>query len=123
MKYCEKKNFLFIHLSAMKWNNYEIDSKCINKVNNNRLDVCFATHCSKGEVLYFINYFSSKKVVGFPIKFDNSRVIREYVDNPAKSFRETRKRERSFDEKVRNPSKSVKCKKVDKTLLSKIFDD
>ncbi|XP_026331710.1 protein artemis-like, partial [Hyposmocoma kahamanoa] len=122
IKNCENKNFLYIHFSAMKWSNYEIDSKCINKVNANKLDVCFATHCSKSEVLYFINYFSPKKVVGFPIKYDDSSVLRESCNISVESNRETRKRECSFDRKSKSP-KCVKSKKVDKMLLRKIFDD
>lgn len=115
MRPCDDRTYLYIHFSALKWWNYEIDSKCISNVSPNRLDVCFATHCSRNEVLYFIKYFPSKKIVGFPNKILDESVIRRPVEKSTKIAK--KKRKWSPDEKELN------SKKVNKTLLSKIFDD
>ncbi|XP_063372157.1 protein artemis-like [Cydia amplana] len=61
--------YLNIHLSAQKWIHYDTEDNPINKVSENEIDVCFSTHCSKSELMYFVNYFKPKKVVGFPNKF------------------------------------------------------
>ncbi|KAM3955982.1 LOW QUALITY PROTEIN: protein artemis [Aphomia sociella] len=61
------ENYLYIRLSAQMWCNgtvEEVPSEL--KSTANRLNVCFSTHCSQNELISFINYFSPKKVVGFP---------------------------------------------------------
>ncbi|XP_050360239.1 protein artemis-like [Nymphalis io] len=74
-------NYLFIHLSAMKWQNYE-DGKCsVSRVTRERLDVCFATHCSKKEIEYFVDYFAPNKIIGFPREYTGRRKRNELCDN------------------------------------------
>ncbi|KAL4702404.1 hypothetical protein ACJJTC_002244 [Scirpophaga incertulas] len=62
------KKFLYVHFSAMKWDQFGVEDLTYQK-SNNRIDVCFPTHCSKNEVIYFISYFAAKEVKGFPNEY------------------------------------------------------
>nr|XP_026483118.1 protein artemis-like [Vanessa tameamea] len=97
-------NYLFVHLSAMKWLNYKEEKCSVVRVSPKRMDVCFATHCSKKEIEYFVNYFAPDKIIGFP-----------------NEYKRTRKRNELFDD-GRLVEKKVKLdKKVDATLLKLMF--
>ncbi|XP_045783073.1 protein artemis-like [Maniola jurtina] len=63
------RKFLYVYLSAMKWRNILNDFSSVELVTPTRLDVCFATHCSRKEIYYFVNYLSPDKIIGFPNKF------------------------------------------------------
>ncbi|KAL0858431.1 hypothetical protein ABMA27_012308 [Loxostege sticticalis] len=62
--------YLFVHLSAMKWDNINTEQLSISKPSDKRLDVCFATHCSRSEIIHFVTYFSPTNVVGFPNPYE-----------------------------------------------------
>ncbi|XP_026753752.2 protein artemis-like [Galleria mellonella] len=66
-------NYLYVRLSAMKWQNCSLEEVPFkSKDQGTRLDVCFSTHCSRSELVHFVNYFSPKKVVGFPNPYPQS---------------------------------------------------
>ncbi|XP_045509234.1 protein artemis-like [Colias croceus] len=94
--------FLYVHLSAMKWTNYSPNLKSVERVTPSRIDVCFATHCSRSELMYFVNYFSPDKVVGFP--------------NPFVGRRGVKRKAESCDSQMDNGEK-----KLDRNLLKEIF--
>ncbi|CAH2083822.1 unnamed protein product [Euphydryas editha] len=96
-------NYLFIHLSAMKWQHCKEEICSVRNEASTRLDVCFATHCSKAELEYFVDYLKPNKVVGFPNEFN------------------VRKRSIFVDKEIVN--KKVKVdKKVDKIMLKLMFE-
>ncbi|XP_032528426.2 protein artemis-like [Danaus plexippus] len=59
-------NYLHVRLSAMKWTKYRHNDPPVKYTSKDHLDVCFATHCSRSELLFFIRYMSPTKVIGFP---------------------------------------------------------
>ncbi|XP_053622589.1 protein artemis-like isoform X2 [Plodia interpunctella] len=75
-----KYKFLHIRLSAMKWVDYNIEFIPIDKQTENNLSVCFSTHCSRSELVYFVNHFSPKNVVGFPNEFKFCKQPKKNVD-------------------------------------------
>ncbi|CAH2216357.1 jg13317 [Pararge aegeria aegeria] len=99
------KNFLYVYLSAMKWQRITEDFSSVEFVTPTRLDVCFATHCSRKEIYYFVNYLSPDRVVGFPNKF---------VEMCNK-----RGSELKFDREIK---KGRVDKKVDEDLLRLMFE-
>ncbi|CAB3240898.1 unnamed protein product [Arctia plantaginis] len=64
--YSELPEVLTIYFSAMKWGQNIEDENYIKTIKKNKIEVCFATHCGRDELLYFINYFKPKRIVGFP---------------------------------------------------------
>ncbi|XP_059047582.1 protein artemis-like [Achroia grisella] len=88
-------NYLFVRLSAMTWKNYTSEDAPFEMCERDkRLNVCFSTHCSRNELVYFISYFAPKKVVGFPNPYmgcEKALVIKENVSDftfpPRKRFR------------------------------------
>lgn len=108
-KLCTKNyynNNLFIHLSAMKWQYCEEENCSVRNETSQRLDVCFATHCSKNELEYFVNYLKPNKIVGFPNDF-NVYKRRMFVDNEVNN----------------DLVKKVKVdKKVDRIMLKLMFE-
>ncbi|XP_041983449.1 protein artemis-like [Aricia agestis] len=60
------QRFLYVNLSAMKWVNYKSDFTSVSWLAKDRLDVCFATHCSKNELISFTNHLMPNKIIGFP---------------------------------------------------------
>ncbi|KAJ0184257.1 hypothetical protein K1T71_000680 [Dendrolimus kikuchii] len=105
------KTFLYVHFSALRWNNCDVNEKMIN-INQNKMDVCFATHCSRSELNAFVTYFAPKKIVGF-----------------REPYLIHLKGNHDFDDAfVESPPKKVVCKrdgvkKVPVDVLRKIFDD
>ncbi|XP_038220494.1 protein artemis-like [Zerene cesonia] len=95
--------FLYVHLSAMKWTNYSPNLKSVVHVTQTRMDVCFATHCSRSELMYFVNYFSPDKIVGFPNPFVDRRGVKRKIVKACDGQTEIRE------------------KKLDKGLLKEIF--
>lgn len=88
----------------MKWQLHLDDISAVEVVSPSRVDVCFATHCSRSEIYHFVNYLSPDKIVGFP---------NNYVDI---AIKRTSKLE--FDRDV----KKVRVdKQVDEDLLRKMF--
>ncbi|CAH0731078.1 unnamed protein product, partial [Brenthis ino] len=77
-------NYLHIHLSARKWDNCSPNSPQIRLEYERSLSVCFATHCSAREILYFKNYFPISKVVGFPEAFRENIFENKAVMEPSK---------------------------------------
>lgn len=108
-KLCTKNyynNYLFIHLSAMKWQYCEGENCSVRNETSQRLDVCFATHCSKNELEYFVDYLKPNKIVGFPNDF-NVYKRRMFVDNEVDN----------------DLVKKVKVdKKVDRIMLKLMFE-
>lgn len=74
MKY-KKLNFLFIRLSAMLWEYFDSEESPINRVSDKRVNACFSTHCSRNELIYFVNYFSPKKICGFPNEYHENKTM------------------------------------------------
>ncbi|XP_013189849.1 protein artemis [Amyelois transitella] len=72
--------FLTIRLSAMKWNGYKIEDIPLEKIAGNKMSVCFSTHSSRSELIYFVNHFQPNKVIGFPNEYVLSESTRECVD-------------------------------------------
>ncbi|KAJ2941697.1 hypothetical protein O0L34_g10505 [Tuta absoluta] len=105
-------NFLYIHFSAMKWDNFDIEDSTFNRVSEKRVDVCFATHCSRTELKYFVNYFDPNKVVGFPEPYPI-----EDLNVKIERFSIAPKKRKIIDEK-----EVIVDKKIDKDLLKEIFD-
>ncbi|KAI5639349.1 DNA repair metallo-beta-lactamase domain-containing protein [Phthorimaea operculella] len=105
-------NFLYIHFSAMKWDNFDIEDKTFNRVSEKRVDVCFATHCSRSELKHFVDYFNPKKVVGFPEPYpiEDLNVKVEFFSIAPKKRKISSEKEIKLD------------KKIDKELLKEIFD-
>ncbi|XP_028168135.1 protein artemis-like [Ostrinia furnacalis] len=66
--------YLFVHLSAMKWDNINIEQRSNSRLSDKRLDVCFSTHCSRSEIINFVTYFSPSSVVGFPNKYEVDKI-------------------------------------------------
>lgn len=64
-----KKKFLWIRLTAMKWMDYDIEDSPINRVSEDKIYACFPTHCSRSELIYFVNYLSPNEVYGFPSEY------------------------------------------------------
>uniref|UniRef100_A0A1E1WS68 Protein artemis n=1 Tax=Pectinophora gossypiella TaxID=13191 RepID=A0A1E1WS68_PECGO len=108
-------NFLYIHFSARKWDNYEIDQPTINMLPSNRIDVCFATHCSRTELVHFVRHFSPKKVVGFPNPFPE-----KLLNNSSKASNTPLKR-KVVQKEIKSPEIKVN-KKVHSALLKVMFD-
>ncbi|XP_022126468.2 protein artemis [Pieris rapae] len=69
--------FVYIHLSAMKWINSNT-FKPIQRMSPTRVDVCFATHCSRSEILGFVNYFKPDRVIGFPNPYIGERGVKRH---------------------------------------------
>ncbi|RVE44479.1 hypothetical protein evm_010883 [Chilo suppressalis] len=70
------KSYLYVHLSAMKWDNFSIEDMTFQRISENRIDICFPTHCSRSELVNFVSYFSPKQVTGFPNKYEMETVKR-----------------------------------------------
>ncbi|CAG4999918.1 unnamed protein product [Parnassius apollo] len=74
------EKYLFVYLTAMKWDNYNVDSTPVNRVTPTRIDACFATHCSRREVVSFVSYFKPVKVEGFPNGYVAATPIKKSID-------------------------------------------
>ncbi|CAK1553267.1 unnamed protein product [Leptosia nina] len=94
-------HFLYVHLSAMKWTYYNV--KPVDRVSPTRLDVCFATHCSRWELLSFVDYFKPDRVLGFPNAFENG--LKRTIDSETKKVRVDRKLDKKrADTHSQNPN-------------------
>lgn len=60
---------LTIYFSALKWGEKINLNEDFITYNKNKIEICFSTHCGRDELLFFINYFKPKKIVGFPQDF------------------------------------------------------
>lgn len=90
----------------MKWQYCEGENCSVRNETSQRLDVCFATHCSKNELEYFVDYLKPNKIVGFPNDF-NVYKRRMFVDNEVDN----------------DLVKKVKVdKKVDRIMLKLMFE-
>lgn len=86
----------------------------VKKDNNHyRIDVCFATHCSRSELEYFVNYLSPKRVVGFPHQYIGRQETR---DNRVAE-------EGELATSVRNKSTQNTHKFIDRKLLKELLSD
>ncbi|XP_050360213.1 protein artemis-like isoform X5 [Nymphalis io] len=63
-------NYLLVDVFPMPWQNYK-DGKCsVSRVTQEqRLDVCFATHCTLREIDYFVDYFAPNRIIGYPHEY------------------------------------------------------
>ncbi|KAI8431381.1 hypothetical protein MSG28_015915 [Choristoneura fumiferana] len=110
-----KLKYLNIHLSAQKWRNFEVDDNPIDKISDHEIDVCFSTHCSRSELMYFKNYFMPKKVVGFPNIICDSPVKRfddEYNLSPKK-----RKVDRKIPQGIENLFDTTRRNEINKPMM------
>ncbi|XP_072946875.1 protein artemis-like [Epargyreus clarus] len=64
-----------IRFSAMTWSSWSDDDPAVRN-KHDKYFICFATHCSRSELISFVNYLNPDKVVGFPnpyvVKSSNS---------------------------------------------------
>lgn len=115
--YSELPEVLTIYFSAMKWGQSIEDENFIKTIKNNKIEVCFATHCGRDELIYFINYFKSKRIVGFPepYKMAAASVFENSLDFQI-SERLKRRRSNSESENL------VLGRKISKSDVSTLFD-
>lgn len=98
----------------MAWDQYQPGDKAVRRISEKRIDVCFPTHCSRTELINFVNYFAPKKIVGFPTEWTES-LNSEKCDN---IIGITPKKRKSV-----TPQKRFKIdRKVDKKVLRQVFD-
>ncbi|KAG7312305.1 hypothetical protein JYU34_001785 [Plutella xylostella] len=113
-------NFLTIRLSAMIWSEYETETSGVQKISDDKVNVCFATHCSRSQIIDFVTYFNPKRVIGFPNKYESdSSPFKEKADVDLNCIGTPRKR------KIESPlfkKTSAVDKKVDKKVLKNLFD-
>ncbi|KAJ8706596.1 hypothetical protein PYW07_012674 [Mythimna separata] len=71
---------LQIYFSALKWGDkLNVEEEFLTFMDK-RIEVCFATHCSREELLNFINYLKPKKIVGFPNEFESVSYLGVFQD-------------------------------------------
>ncbi|CAH2065112.1 unnamed protein product, partial [Iphiclides podalirius] len=59
-------DYLHVRLSAYKWSDYDLDRAPVKRESERQLLACFSTHCSRSELLHFVEHLSPAKIVGFP---------------------------------------------------------
>lgn len=119
-KYRHTKNSdpleLQVYFSALKWGDKQNLLEEYLAIKQNRIEVCFSTHCGRDELLHFINYFKPNKIVGFPNEFDKYNVV-DFLNN-------------DFDDEVENvkilPKKRrvmKKAERVGKRVKESVLND
>ncbi|CAG9790567.1 unnamed protein product [Diatraea saccharalis] len=71
------KCFLYVHLSAMLWENFDLENFTHVRTSENRINICFPTHCSRSELVNFVSYFSPKQIIGFPNEYKVENVVKK----------------------------------------------
>lgn len=113
--YHKEKNFLTVRLSAMKWGEYDLEESPIDRVTNNKIYACFPTHCSRSELIYFVNYFSPKTVSGFPEEYKNTVINMKNEPNNQVVVKKPIKR------KLNNEDQKINDKIISANILQEIF--
>ncbi|KOB51907.1 putative Artemis protein [Operophtera brumata] len=106
--------YLYINFSAMMWRRFKPeDQSVVPSSEDGKMFVCFATHCSRTELIHFIEYLAPKKVVGFSEPYSYTPSKEPSTLTPLK---------------IRTPKRSAKKlegdkpKKVPKHVLKQLFE-
>lgn len=113
-----ERNVLVINLSAMYWTNYDGASRSIvEKIRNDYIRVCYATHNSLEEIKDFLTYLKPKKV--------NLNVIPTNVKEKFEMFKQLREIQKMYmtmrDDEDEEQPVNVKKRYSFKRIGSKTF--
>lgn len=69
-------NILTLDFSALHWTSPNLEEEFLTKESDNRISVCYSTHCGRDELMHFINYLNPTIKKGFPKDFkeNNSKL-------------------------------------------------
>lgn len=100
-------------MSAYKWSRDHEESRYVVETRDNDHSICFSTHCSRSELIYFVNYFTPNRVIGFKNPYYGNDDV-EHEDNKHIEISQPSPKKMKVDVKLN--------RKVDKELLQKCFD-
>ncbi|XP_037302691.1 protein artemis [Manduca sexta] len=107
-----QNRYLSVFFSARSWKNYDEETKSCEISGPDVIKVLYATHCSRSELLYFVNYLDPVKIIGFP----NPYVPRIKETNYKDSFTPSPKKK-----KLEAAEEVTVKRKVDRKLLEEMF--
>lgn len=111
---------LCIYFSAMKWESEVSEENFMKIKGKNEIEVCFATHCGRDELLHFVNYLQPKRVIGFPQSLKNGpRLTPSKMISKPLSIDISPLKKMKTDNKIDGPSLS---KKVTQDVRKRMFD-
>ncbi|KAF9824765.1 hypothetical protein SFRURICE_020496 [Spodoptera frugiperda] len=69
-------NILTLDFSALHWTSPNLEEEFLTKESDNKISVCYSTHCGRDELMHFINYLNPTIKKGFPKDFkeNNSKL-------------------------------------------------
>lgn len=69
-------NILTIVFSALHWKSQNLEEEFLTKESDNKISVCYSTHCGRDELMHFINYLNPTIKKGFSKDFkeNNSKL-------------------------------------------------
>ncbi|XP_075989994.1 protein artemis-like [Anticarsia gemmatalis] len=117
------ENTLQVYFSAMIWGPDANDEHCIIRETENRIKACFATHCGRDELIYFMKYFPVKKIVSFPEPFIcNDSNLTDIYKRPINSKIEVSPKRPLKRAASNSPNKVPVSKKLNTMTMKNMFD-